>query len=51
VGLLGWLTEVAIAARSGGASKVTGQAVTGGLGLLLLLVLALLPTDLMRQKS
>ena len=51
VGLPGWLTAVVIAALSGGASQVTGQAATGGIGPLLLLVLAFLPTNMMRRKS
>ena len=51
VGLPGWLTAIVIGALSGGATQVTGQAATGGLGLLLLLILAFLPTNMIRQKS
>jgi uncharacterized membrane protein YhaH (DUF805 family) len=51
VGLPGWLTAIVIGALSGGATQVTGQAATGGLGLVLLLILAFLPTNMMRQKS
>jgi uncharacterized membrane protein YhaH (DUF805 family) len=51
VGLPGWLTAIVIGALSGGATQVTGQAATGGLGVVLLLILAFLPTNMMRQKS
>ncbi|MEM6495620.1 MAG: DUF805 domain-containing protein [Pseudomonadota bacterium] len=51
VGLPGWITAVLIAALSGGASQATGEPTTGGLGLILLIVLALMPTDMMRKGS
>ena len=51
VGLPGWLTAIVIAALSGGASQVSGQATTGGLGLILLVILTFLPTDMIRKDS
>ncbi|MEO1204775.1 MAG: DUF805 domain-containing protein [Pseudomonadota bacterium] len=51
VGLPGWLTALVIAALFGAAPQVTGHAATGGLGMLLVLILAVLPTDMMRRKS
>lgn len=49
VGLPGWLTAIVIAALSGGGPQMTGEATAGGLGFLLLIILALLPTDMLRQ--
>jgi uncharacterized membrane protein YhaH (DUF805 family) len=49
VGLPGWLTAIGIAGLSGGISQVAGPTGTGGLGLLLLIVLTFLPTDMLRS--
>lgn len=51
VGLPGWITAILIAALSGGVTQATGEATTSGLGLMLLIILALLPKDMLRKGS
>lgn len=50
VGLPGWLTAIVIAGLSGGVSQVGHHMTSGGVGLILVLILAFLPTDMMRSK-
>jgi uncharacterized membrane protein YhaH (DUF805 family) len=51
VGLPGWLTALVIAGLSGAATQATGQSTSGGLGLLLTLILAFLPTDWLAKRD
>ncbi len=49
IGLPGWLTAIVIAGLVGGASQLAPGASAGGLGMLLLIVLAFVPTDALRR--
>lgn len=49
IGLPGWLTAIIIAGLVGGTSQLTAGASAGGLGMLLLIVLAFIPTDAFRR--
>ncbi len=49
VGLPGWLTAIVIGALSGGATQIAADGM-GGLGLLLVIILAFLPTDMLRNS-
>ena len=51
VGLPGWLNAIVIAVLSGGVSQVGGHMMTGGAGLILVLILAFLSTDMLRSAS
>ncbi|HIC79708.1 MAG TPA: DUF805 domain-containing protein [Kiloniellaceae bacterium] len=50
-GLPGWLTALVLAALSAGTTAVGGAEAAGGLGFLLLIVLAFLPTDVLRRTT
>lgn len=49
IGLPGWLTAIIVAGLVGGTSQLTAGAPAGGLGMLLLIVLAFIPTDAFRR--
>lgn len=49
IGLPGWLTAIVIAGLVGGTSRLAPGAAAGGLGMLLLIVLAFVPTDALRR--
>ena len=51
IGLPGWLAAIVTAALTGGAQKATGHAGGSGIGGLLVLILAFLPTDMLRRGS
>lgn len=50
-GLPGWLTAVIIGCLFGGASQFANGEHAGGFGLLLILILALIPTDTFRRQT
>ncbi|MEM6934340.1 MAG: hypothetical protein AAF526_12235 [Pseudomonadota bacterium] len=50
IGLPGWLTAIIIAGLTGGASQAAGEAASGGMGFILLLFLAFLPTGLIARR-
>jgi len=50
VGLPGWVTAIVIAGLSGTASQAGGHIATGSVGLMLLIVLTFLPTDMLRSS-
>jgi uncharacterized membrane protein YhaH (DUF805 family) len=49
IGLPGWLTAIVTFAVSGGASRMADHGAVGSIGLLLILIVALLPTDMLRK--
>jgi len=49
IGLPGWLTAIVIAGLVGGTSQMAPGVSAGGLGMLLLIVLAFIPTDALRR--
>ena len=49
VGLPGWVTAIVIAALSGGASYLSQGITTAGTGVILLVILALLPSALIKR--
>lgn len=51
VGLPGWLTALVIAGLSGSATKATGEPSAGGVGFLLTLILAFLPTNWLGRRN
>lgn len=51
VGLPGWLTAVLIAVLSIGTSQAASGPVAGSLGFLLLIILAVLPTGMLRRTT
>jgi len=51
IGLPGWLTAIIIATLSGAAALATKIGAAGGTGLLLLLILAFVPSDALRRAA
>lgn len=51
VGLPGWITAIVIAGLSGGVSQATGSGAVAGLGLLLTLILAFIPSNQFRRND
>ena len=49
VGLPGWVTAIVIAGLSGSASQILGSNASGGIGGFLLIILALLPSDMIKR--
>ncbi len=47
IGMPGWLTAILLAGLIGGSTQAVGQASAGGIGMLLLIVLAFVPTNAM----
>ena len=47
IGMPGWLTAIVLAGLIGGSTQAVGQASAGGIGMLLLIVLAFVPTNAM----
>ena len=45
IGLPGWLTAIVLAGLIGGSTQAVGAGTAGGFGMLLLIVLAFVPTD------
>ena len=51
-GLPGWITAIVVAGLAGSVSQFTDTAVTsGGIGVILIILLALIPTDQFRTKT
>lgn len=50
-GLPGWLTAIVLAGLIGGSSQMVGTEVAGGVGMLLLILLAFVPTDTWAQSK
>lgn len=51
IGLPGWLTAIVFAGLIGSSTQAVGQASAGGIGLLLLIVLAFVPTHAMARTT
>lgn len=51
IGLPGWLTAVILAGLIGGSTQAIGPNASGGLGMVLLIVLAFVPTDALARRS
>lgn len=51
IGLPGWLTAIVLAGLIGGSIQAIGQTSAGGLGMLLLIVLAFVPSNAMARQS